>query len=517
MANPLSRPLNPESGVNRQGKMSAADVRFSAARQLGLAEALGVERGEVVVLVGAGGKTTTMFRLAAELAAAGGGVLVTTTTRILPPQPGEASATILGDDLQTLLSAARSAMGGHAVVAVARGLGSDGKLLGLDPAWVGELRAVEGVSNVLVEGDGSAGRSFKAPAAYEPVIPGSAGLVVPVVGLSAVGQPLAAPCVHRPERVAALTGAAVGEPVTPEMVAAVLMHPDGATRGAPAGARVVVLLNQADDEARLRTGRQVAHELLRLGARRVVIAAARNEHPVCEVAVPGATECRLAATPASSTDRPPPVAAIVLAAGEARRMGLPKLGLRLGGKSLLRRAVEAALGSQVDEVVVVLGCGAAELAQDLPQDARLRLVHNPSPAAGQSTSLKAGLAAISPMVGAAVFLLGDQPLVASEAVDALLDAFRSRGAQLALPLYRGVPGHPVLFARSLFPELLRVQGDQGGREVLARHRAEAVTVALDREAPEDVDTPAQYRQLAARFRERGEPHNGEDADVRLRE
>ena len=508
-----------------------------------LAEALGIGAFnpspgaagcEVVAFTGSGGKTTAMFRLAAELVARGERVLITTTTHIYPPDSEQFPATVIPvvieDSLETLVRSARSALDRQPAVVLARGLGADGKLVGIDPGWIEQLPKRLHVTHLLVEADGSRGRPFKAPAAYEPVIPPSADLVVAVVGLSVIGQPLSEEFVHRPERVAALAGCQLGDTVSPSLVASVLRHPQGSTRGAPAGARVVALLNQADDESRFEAGCEVARELIERGAERVVIAALREAMPIRRVItrrsnpreirsriIPEARPTREVITGgahdgASSAAR---VSAIVLAAGEGRRMGslkapqqakgrlagnpALKLALRLGGKSLLRHVVEAALAAPVDEVVVVLGHGAAELEQELPRDPRVRTVFNPDYATGQSSSVKAGINALASQAQAAVFLLGDQPLISSRAIEALVSAFRSGHSAVVRPRYRGTPGHPVLFSRALFPELLQVTGDQGGRELLARHQAEVAMVDLNLESPVDIDTKEDYSQLVRKL------------------
>lgn len=489
-----------------QSKMTAMGIAFIDGSRQALVEALGVAAGETVALVGGGGKTSAMLRLAAELAAQGGRVLVTTTTHIYPPRSPELPI-VINNSLDGLIGAARAALNASPIVVVASARNAEGKLVGIDPGWVDPLRQQLPVTNILVEADGSGGRPFKAPAAHEPVIPLSTDLVVPVVGLSVIGRRLSAEFVHRAERVAALTGIALGGVVTPEVVATVLLHPEGSTRCAPVSARVVPLLNQADDLKRLEAGRLIARELIANGADRVVIAALSPVPPndatpapetaggVREVAVVRATT----ASPGADLDASQPqaaVSAIVLAAGEGRRMGLLKLGLPLDGKSLLQRVVEAALLAPVDEVVVVLGHGSAELLPQLPTDRRVRTVLNSRYAEGQSSSLKAGIGALAPQSEAAVFLLADQPRIDPEAITAVVNAFRSRHAALVRARYRGMAGHPVLFARALFPQLLETTGDQGGREVLARHRAETITVDLDLEAPEDVDTMEDYVKLA---------------------
>ena len=99
---------------------------------------------------------------------------------------------------------------------------------------------------------------FKAPAAYEPVIPAETTLVLVLVGADVLGRPLDAEHVHRPERVSALTGAPLGAPVTPAIVAGVLAHAEGGRKGVPAGARLVVLINKVETLADPAPARETA-------------------------------------------------------------------------------------------------------------------------------------------------------------------------------------------------------------------------------------------------------------------
>lgn len=471
--------------------MRTGGTAFVDGSGLTLAEALGVSIHEVLALVGGGGKTSTMFRVAAELGLQGGRVLVTTTTHIYPPDSKQFPSLVLEDSLNRLLTSARTALEAHSVVVAARKVNPDGRLAGIDPAWVDRLRDELPATHVLVEADGSKGRPFKAPAGHEPVIPASATLVIPVVGLSALGRPLSDEAVHRPELVARLAGAKLGDPISPSMMAAVLRHAEGMTRGTPDKAKIIFLVNQADDKERLESGRLVARELIERGAGRVILAAVQQaDEPVREIGWSVSEEHSL---------NMPGVSAIVLAAGQGKRMGRLKLGLPLGGKSLLRRVIETALEARVNEVVVVLGHGAADLEQQLPSDARVRAVHNSHFAEGQSWSVKLGICALRPHAAAAIFLLGDQPLVTADTVNAVVHGFQATDAPLVQPVYRGMPGHPVLFARRLFPELVQVSGDQGGREVLARHSNEGLRVNLDLDPPRDIDTAQDYESVVGTF------------------
>jgi probable selenium-dependent hydroxylase accessory protein YqeC len=140
-----------------------------------------------------------------------------------------------------------------------------------------------GVS-ILNEADGSRMRPFKAPAEHEPVIPLETTLVVPVVGADVFGKPLDADHVHRPELVSALSGAPLGAPLTPEIVARVLAHPEGGRKGVPVGARVVVLINKVETLPDRKPARETAERLLLEPAiHSVVLATLRGETPVLDV------------------------------------------------------------------------------------------------------------------------------------------------------------------------------------------------------------------------------------------
>jgi molybdenum cofactor cytidylyltransferase len=189
----------------------------------------------------------------------------------------------------------------------------------------------------------------------------------------------------------------------------------------------------------------------------------------------------------------PVIAAVVLAAGRATRFGSPKQLAEVGGRALVQLAVDAAGGGGADVVVVVLGHGAENIERELSLPGNARVVVNPAFAEGQSTSLRAGIAALPPEVDAAVILLADQPGVTPGDVRAVVDAHAATGARMVRARYRGTPGHPVLIARAMFPELERATGDAGARDVLAAHADEIVEVGIDRDPPPDVDTPEDLR------------------------
>jgi molybdenum cofactor cytidylyltransferase len=185
------------------------------------------------------------------------------------------------------------------------------------------------------------------------------------------------------------------------------------------------------------------------------------------------------------------VAAIVLAAGRSTRMGGPnKLLAGLGGRPLVRIAVEEALASSARPVVVVTG-HQREAVEAALADLPVRFVHNPDFAEGLSTSLKAGIAAVPDDVDGTVVCLGDMPQVGAALIDRLAAAFDpDHGALIVVPTSGGKRGNPVLWARRFFPDLAAIEGDVGARHLLAGFRDAVVEVPVGNSAAlVDVDTP----------------------------
>lgn len=241
--------------------------------------AFGLMKGEVVSLVGAGGKTTLMYSLARELAREGRLAVTTTTTKILPPSDEESEALFL-DEEEALLEKAAHSRGRHRVITLAHRSLDSGKLEGVSPSLADRLALVEGLSGIIVEADGSARRSLKAPNATEPVIPASTTLVIAVVGMGSLGCPLEETYVFRASIAAELLGLPLGARVGAEEVARLITHPRGIAKGTPPGARILPFLNQVDLKGDLSGARAVARAILAAGhpqIQRVVVGEAREE------------------------------------------------------------------------------------------------------------------------------------------------------------------------------------------------------------------------------------------------
>ncbi len=218
-------------------------------------------------------------------------------------------------------------------------------------------------------------------------------------------------------------------------------------------------------------------------------------------------------------NKPYSTAAIILAAGSSSRMGggRHKLLLPLDGRPVLAHVIDAALASQARPIIIVLGHEAGKVRARITSftsHPAIIIVENDKYLQGMSTSMYIGLQALisygykkgesSFVVDSALIMLGDQPMITSQVIDSLITAYRATGKHIVAPRYGGRRGNPVLFDMGLFPELLEVSGDEGGRTVLERHPQELELVEVsDALANYDVDTWEAYQQLLEAWEGKG--------------
>jgi molybdenum cofactor cytidylyltransferase len=188
-----------------------------------------------------------------------------------------------------------------------------------------------------------------------------------------------------------------------------------------------------------------------------------------------------------------PVAGILLAAGGSERLGKPKQLLEWKGKPFVRRIAETALAAGLSPLVVVTGAEAENVEASLA-GLDVVIVRNPSWREGQSSSVKAGLAALLPKVGAALFLVVDQPQLPAALIEALCAQHAASLAPIVAPQVDGQRSNPVLFDRSTFPDFLGLKGDVGGRAIFSKHPV-AWLPWLDPSLAVDVDRPEDYERL----------------------
>ena len=189
------------------------------------------------------------------------------------------------------------------------------------------------------------------------------------------------------------------------------------------------------------------------------------------------------------------VSAILLAAGESKRMGKPKQLMPLGSSTILEQAMDNLLSSQITEVVVVLGHRTEEMIK-LIANRPVKIAINPIYHQGMGTSIVTGLKLIDNRTQAVMLTLADQPLVDSKTINKLIEEFYNHNKGIAVPAYQGMRGHPIIFSIKYKTELLRLTGDMGGKQIIKHHPDDVLEVAVDSESVNiDIDNINDYQSL----------------------
>lgn len=244
-----------------------------------LSEALTIGKNDVACFVGAGGKTSATMIAAREFTSEGTRSLLTTTTKYFEPIPREGEILLLSEDMASAAEQLRALFLCHGCVIL--GVRRRGeifntrrqepdypvkvlpyKLDGVPPEWVDHFARRNIADVVLIEGDGAGHRMIKAPDNHEPVVPKSTTILIPMADVECLGKPLTDEFVHRPTLLADLADVPLGIPISPEIVAIALVHPDSNLKTLPAGARVVPLLTLRDPERIVPNAEKVARLLL---------------------------------------------------------------------------------------------------------------------------------------------------------------------------------------------------------------------------------------------------------------
>lgn len=188
-------------------------------------------------------------------------------------------------------------------------------------------------------------------------------------------------------------------------------------------------------------------------------------------------------------------AAIILAAGQSRRMGdRNKMIVEINGMPMVRHVGEAALDSCVSETHVVTGYMQQDVVDAL-DGLQITQIDNPYYKAGLSTSLICGIKALSKDVTSTLVLLGDMPFITSDMIDRLVEASSQNPNHIIVSTHEGKRGNPVLWPRGFFDELCSIQGDIGARHIMAANQDRVIEVELGKAASLDLDTPDAVRMV----------------------
>jgi molybdenum cofactor cytidylyltransferase len=190
------------------------------------------------------------------------------------------------------------------------------------------------------------------------------------------------------------------------------------------------------------------------------------------------------------------ISAVILSAGESSRMGRPKALLPIDGQTFIEKIVGALKDARVGKVLVILGHHAEEMRRHI-EHLPVEILVNPDYKLGQLSSLQVAVRRLEPETdcdGMLVHLV-DHPYIDSKLVDIMIERFHASGKLIVVPRHGAKRGHPVIFARKLFSELLAAPMDQGAKAVVNAHRDDTLEIdTQDSGVTVDIDTPELYRQ-----------------------
>lgn len=429
-------------------------------------------RSELMAFVGGGGKTSLLFALANTLP---GRRILTTTTRIFAAQMKLAPEVVFAtEDTEKTEGKIGEILDRHGMCLVVGAVEGE-KAKGVPPKLPGKWLARSDVDFVLAEADGSRMRPIKAPAAHEPVIPNAATVVVPVVGIDALDGRFPE-VTHRPELAEELLQySVIGNQLSVNDVARLITHPQGGLKEVPEGARVVPFINKVETAAQLKAARQIAQQILHTPRiDRVIIGAVQTDQPVREVHKR--------------------VTAVLLAAGQGKRMGETKQLLPWGDTTVLGQTIRNLQQTAVHNLLVITGHKADKISQ-IAQDAGVGSLHNQNYKAGEMiSSLQTAVRQLPERITAVLVMLADQPMVEPETIDLLLAAYWQGHSDLIAPVFEGRRGNPVLIGRAYFAELLALPPGDAPRTLLRRHAKALHLVNVPTDSIlRDLDSPEQYK------------------------
>lgn len=190
------------------------------------------------------------------------------------------------------------------------------------------------------------------------------------------------------------------------------------------------------------------------------------------------------------------ISAVILSAGESSRMGRPKALLPIDGETFIEKIIGALKKTSVGRIIVILGHNADEIKRRI-EPLPVEILHNPDYKLGQLSSLQVALRRLEKEAdcdGVLVHLV-DHPYLDAKLVETLIERFLTSGKLIVVPRYKGKRGHPVIFSRRLFAELLSAPMEQGAKAVVNAHRGDTLEIDTENEGIAlDIDTPELYRQ-----------------------
>jgi probable selenium-dependent hydroxylase accessory protein YqeC/molybdenum cofactor cytidylyltransferase len=435
------------------------------------------DKKELIALVGGGGKTTTMFRLAKELKRLNKRVLVTTTTAIYYPDNEEYDEIIVSD-LQDLNIFKDMKIGSITVLGrdIIKDSSQQSKLKGVEKSFIDDVYKSGIFDFIIVEADGSKRKPIKAPADHEPVIPACSIKAIGVIGMDCFGKRIDDNCVHRPERLCSLTKKEIGNLIDEEVIIKLIANEIGLFKGVPKGCEKYLMLNKVDS-------------LEREGyAKKVIKLINESNFEINGLVVGSVIMDRFIDLSCKNK-----ITGIILASGFSRRMNKEKLTLKVEGVPVVERVIKAAANSKIDDIILVYQ---NEEVKKIGEKYGIKTIYNERAVFGQSEAVKLGVKFADSKSKGYIFLVGDQPFITSNIINRLIHEFNIGEFPIIAPSYHGKRGNPIIFSSSLKDEIMKLEGDKGGRTIIENMKDNVKLVEINETAAAmDIDTEEEYKRI----------------------
>ncbi|MBI4835591.1 MAG: putative selenium-dependent hydroxylase accessory protein YqeC [Planctomycetes bacterium] len=407
-----------------------------------------ITKGDVVSFVGAGGKTSLITAFAQSLRERFS-VAITTTTHMHPVNNSRFQNHLL--DNNNSFNTLENLKNKSQIPVFFSSLDSDGK--GLPPV-AKDIKAIASLFDiVLVEADGARGKSLKIPRAHEPAVPDCSKKVILVVGMDILGKKISDDLVFHPELFK--DKGMDSETLITWQVLRDILYASDSYLAKLQGKDIFLALNKSDlvDESATQSAQLMYHENIKS----IILSSVTTDGLKSEEVNNSKT----------------PVIGILLAAGQSVRYGSPKLIDTFRSQPLFWHSFKAANGSKLDKLIVVVGEIGDELikmASNIP-DNRAEFIRNPQPSKGMLSSIKIALEKVMRAYpgSAVMIMLADMPYVTSDLINTVLRAFHDSAAPVSSPFIDGRNAHPVIFHPVMFPELLNLKSERGGKEIIMSH------------------------------------------------
>lgn len=430
-----------------------------------LIEIFDLKKGEIVSIVGAGGKTTTMFKLAEELRAENK-VLVTTTTKIA--WPDKAQYDYICMERENFLNYAAKDSNGIYVFGIEDKIKhkvnsvSEADLLELKPYF----------DYILIEADGSKRKPLKGWNQSEPVICTQTTKTIGVLDITAVGLNINEENIHRSPIFCELTNTKVGDTVNIENIADMITNPNGLFKNS--FGEKILYINKVENSNTINN------------AKKLIKILKNNENRVIDRYTMGSLYKQKYYKNAVF------ITAIIMASGYSKRMGKDKLLLEYKGKTFVERTIDTVSKCSFMEIILVARETKVRAFGEVKD---IVVVENRNADKGISESIKLGVSNAESSDGY-MFFTADQPFLKASMIENLMKKFGENPQNIIIPVFNGKRGNPVIFPAALKTEFLELNGDTGGKAVIENHKDIVKLIEISESLSLlDVDTEENYKYI----------------------